>query len=316
MLHLHIFLVAGKKEKQKNARPKSAGFFKSGTYGTKYLIIFYSLSLSLSLSLRKSILRGSKPLLYAVEEEDSSAKNKAIVRETRDMEQFFESLMVSGSNRMDEQRMTFSSPTHHILPVDGTDSGHSSLENTTFPPPSHSATNSYSEDIRQQSKLISIDAAEKRIPLLTYEQRARSRSEDNVFQSLEEKGVVYDDLRTSSEALLLHKHEMSYSSDALSDGTQEDSLNVSHDSTGFESALVRENAYQDHRPVDWTHTSVSPAEYQAELKRRSSLSALYSATLGFCGNLEKRKTSLNNGYVGRKISLPVMTEWEEDVVEM
>ena len=225
------------------------------------------------------------------------------------MEKFLETLITSG-DRLDDQRVVVS-PTHHILPVDTTDSGHSSLENTAILPlASHSASNSYSEDFQHQAKQLM-----EKHPQIKLLQRIRSRSEENVFQSVEERNVDIDDLRTSSEAMLLHKRDTSYSSDARSDVTL-DSLNISHGSVGLGDTPP---VTQDHHPDQQTETSVDPVAYQNDLKRRTSISVLYSATLGFCGNLEKKKVSypaLSNGRIQHKISVPVMVEWEEDVVEM
>ncbi len=170
------------------------------------------------------------------------------------------------------------------------------------------------------------------------ETRSRSKSEDNVFSLSERRSSLEDILRPSSEISLGgHRHEMSNSSDLLSDTPSSiDSSSISyHESVPSYSAvnpstiidehlnenMSETNVLEETDQVDQLHTSTSVVSSLADLVRSDSQSlSFYSATLGVSAT---RRSSIPvtspavAGGNGRRLSSPpTMMTWEEEAVEM
>lgn len=255
--------------------------------------------------------------LYAVEEEDAS---KAKRNEKQD-ENLFDMLMTTDS-KINEQQMTVpTTPPHHVISV-------SSSESTpeTTPIKLNSSLHSLSDRLDPVRPLsadnLSRSSPHDTIPRKTHPRishlveshtlpRQRSRSEDNVF--LSSLGDYNDYTRPSSDASLNHhRTQASNSSDALSD-----SIRSSTDSNSLVSVgLPRDSSHNE------TQYSIDEETSLRNRRRYQSMSTLYSASLGFCTSIPRRRVSVptmstsSSSNQSSRMSTSLFQWEEEDSIEM
>ena len=272
------------------------------------------------------------------------------------MEDFFNQLMSSKSSRMDEQRATMSPPiplisqpslhTHHTISVSPSESSRESIESTS--PTHNSYPKTYFQPLSDKDNWISDESIGRdyvnmetslqhpKVLSVMRQTRSRSKSEDNVFSLGERRSSLEDILRPTSEVSLSgHHHEISNSSDLLSDSRSSfDTSSMSyHESVpSFSNPSVIEEYSQEEsqKPQDGCHENV----VSASTSITSSLSDLvkqdvqslsyYSATLGLSSSM-LRRTSIPVSFNvmegvpdgGRRLSSPpTMMSWNEETVEM
>lgn len=257
--------------------------------------------------------------LYAVEEEDAS---KAKRNEKQDnMENLFDTLMTPGS-RINEQQMTRpTTPPHHVISV-------SSSESTpeTTPIKLNSSLHSLLDRLDPVRPLsadnLSRSSPHDTIPRKTHPRishlveshtlpRQRSRSEDNVF--LSSLGDYNDYTHPSSDASLNHhRTQASNSSDALSDSIQSSTDSNSLASVG----LLRDSSHNE------TQYSIDEEISLRNRRRYRSMSTLYSASLGFCTSIPRRRVSVpamstsSSSNQSSRMSTSLFQWEEEDSIEM
>ena len=275
-------------------------------------------------SLRRSLFKGSRMSLYAVEEEDAS---KAKRKEKQDnMENLFDMLMTTTDSRLNEQRMTLSTtPPHHVISV-------SSSEGTpeTTPTKLNLSLHSLSDQLDPVRPLsadnLSRSSPHDTIPRKKHPRishlveshtlpRQRSRSEDNVFLS---SLADYDEYRhpSSDASLNHHRTQVSNSSDALSD-----SIRSSTDSNSLASIGLLRDSSHNNLLTDETSCSIEETSLR-DRRKYQSMSMLYSASLGFCMSTPRRRVSVpamstsSSTNQSSRMSTSLFQWEEEDSVEM
>ena len=270
--------------------------------------------------------------MYSVQEEEagsgkSKRKKEKQKPDTDQIENLLDLLMDMGSSKMDEQRVNIpdTPPSHHTIPVSPTESSNDSLEMTTV-----KKDHSKSVQVWKSQELLESPSSthrnhviHPRIATLQFPSRERSRSEDNVFQQLEEKNISIDDLLRPSSATTLpvHKHERSISSDVLSDSLS--SLSNTSADVLVSSQSVDQLNEEDKRDSGYEKYVEDKKEGMEKMPRwkRNSTSILYSASLGLSLNPPIRRTSVpigNRSLVqNRKSIVPALMTWEDEgTVEM
>lgn len=318
------------------------------------------------------MFKGSRTSLYAVEEEDKNKKKSAKskketqLQETninggnggsedqQEMEDFFNQLMTSKSSRMDEQRSVMSPsfvpvsqslPTHHTISVSPSESSHDSIEITS--PTQSNYPKKYFQSLSDKDKWISNESigrdyvnteSSSRPKLLSVvrQSRSRSKSEENVFSLNQRRASLEDILRPTSEVTLsIHEHEMSNSSELLSESHSSIDTSTSmsyHESvpsySGTNSNVIEELSQENEedRKQNGCHESVvSSTSITSSLsdiiKQDVQSLSYYSATLGLDPSMLRRTSSpavfnVIEGGVGNRRRLsspPTMMTWNETV---
>ena len=232
-------------------------------------------------------------------------------------------------------------PTHHKISVSPSESSHESITSTS---PSRSVNHYQSEEDSWTSHdsnrrhYVNIDMMgyNPRIAVMQRETRSRSKSEDNVFSLSERRSSLEDILRPTSEISLGgHRHEISNSSDLLSDTPSSiDSISYHESVPSYSTVnpsttidehlnenISKTNEIEETDQVDQLHTSTSVVSSLADLVRSDSQSlSFYSATLGVSATRRSSNpvtTPVVAGGNGRRLSSPpTMMTWEEEAVEM
>ncbi|XP_019851946.1 PREDICTED: cortactin-binding protein 2-like [Amphimedon queenslandica] len=288
-------LSASTGDLNKPQRPRSGSFFSKNS------------------TLRRSLFKGSRASLYALEEEDGKGsgksssgklkrkKKKELDQEKKEsMDELFD-VMMSSDERMDDQRVTKAQAPHHVISVQSS--------TTSTPPANHSPSHSLSdklESIRPLSaegntspvaKLSSDQSLNKirqtRHPRISNLLEAHSlpqvlsRSDENVYHTVSMVSPSSDSPRPfSASTAPYHPRQISTASSGYSDSRRSSTDSLSN---SFNSDLMRNTSYNS----------------TSEFKRTSSLDGIIDDTSSYVSGQTNGKTTSvvnENGLSSQPIS--------------
>jgi hypothetical protein len=219
-----------------------------------------------------------------VEEEKKKSQNNEKEKE-KNINDLFDMLLTTSSQRMNEQRIDFpATPPHHVISTDSNIPDTSIKERLIIP--AHSSSHSFSGDLNMTRSSTFVNdspsTAHNAFPHashhprvsnlimdhnLTLPRRGRSISECNIFEASNTYNHDHDGLSAPTSEILLHAHEMSTNSDFLSS------------SAGSGAVIIEEET------IDKDSSEDSPLLPQRKLKSYNSEQLLYSSTLGLFHSL-------------------------------